>query len=72
MEIIVNRVNVGYGRSSDCQTERICCHNAYADSPAGRRWVANTVGDGRRMWKLRSPDYLEARTSRGGAHKLQT
>ena len=45
MEIIVNRVNVGYGRSSDCQTERICCHNAYADSPAGRRRVADTVED---------------------------
>ena len=28
-------------------------------------WVADTVGDGTKMWKLRSPDDLEARTRKG-------
>ena len=40
--------------------------------PAGRKLGMQVQLEQRRMmWKLRSPNDLDARTSRGGAHKLQ-
>ena len=59
-------------RSSDCQTERICYHKAYVDSPAHRLLGGRYSWSRTTMWKLWTPVTWWRGSGRGGAHKMQT